>query len=138
VEDTVADDLIALTSAWLDVMPEGRFDDFPGRVADDFVLRLPFVPPGVPSEFKGREAAQAVLRGSAANRSPLVFTDKVMLRTEDPEVVVTTARAEAVMASGRPYRNSYVIFTRIRGGVVLEHTEYLNPLAIIEAGQPPE
>ena len=131
-------DVIALTRAWLEVMPEGRFEDFPGRVADDFVLRLPFVPPGVPDEFRGREAAQAVLRASAAGRAPLVFTDKVMLRTEDPEVVVTTARAETVMANGNPYRNRYVIFTRIRDGVVLEHTEYLNPLAIIEAARPPE
>ena len=37
------------------------------------------------------------------------------------------------MASGRPYANSYVIFVRLREGQVAEHTEYLNPLKVIEA-----
>lgn len=126
-------DIVALAEAWLKVLPEGDFDAFPGEVSPDFVLRLPFVPPGVPTEFVGRDAAQAALQGSAKGRSPLVFTDKVIRRTEDPDLVVTTARAEATMANGNAYRNDYVMFTRIRDGVVIEHVEYLNPLAIMAA-----
>lgn len=126
-------DLIELTTEWLAVLPEGNFDDFSGEVSPDFVLRLPFVPDGVPSEFRGRDVAQAVLQASAKGRSPLVFTDKVIRRTDDPDLALTTARAEAVMASGRPYRNEYIMLTRIRDGVVLEHVEYLNPLAIMAA-----
>ena len=45
----------------------------------------------------------------------------------------STARGEATMANGKPYRNRYVMLTRIRDGEVLEHTEYLNPLAVMEA-----
>ena len=126
-------DLIKLTEEWLQVLPDGNFEAFSGDVSPDFVLRLPFVPDGVPSEFKGRDVAQAVLRASALGRSPLVFTDKVIRRTEDPELALTTARAEAVMGNGRPYRNEYIMLTRIRDGVVLEHVEYLNPLAIMAA-----
>lgn len=126
-------DLIKLTEEWLQVLPDGNFEAFSGDVSPDFVLRLPFVPDGVPSEFKGRDVAQAVLRASAQGRSPLVFTDKVIRRTEDPELALTTARAEAVMGNGRPYRNEYIMLTRIRNGVVLEHVEYLNPLAIMAA-----
>ena len=37
------------------------------------------------------------------------------------------------MNSGKPYRNQYVILTRIRDGVVLEHVEYINPLAVMAA-----
>lgn len=126
-------DIVELAEAWLKILPEGDFDAFPGEVSPDFVLRLPFVPAGVPTEFKGRAAAQAALQGSARGRSPLVFTDKVIRRTEDPEVVVTTARAEATMANGNVYRNEYVMLTRIRGSTVIEHVEYLNPLAIMAA-----
>ena len=129
-------DLVALTAEWLTILPEGNFEDFSGEVSPDFVLRLPFVPEGIPNEFRGRETAQAVLRASASGRSPLVFTDKVIRRTEDPELALTTARAEAVMANGRPYRNEYIMLTRIRDGVVLEHVEYLNPLAIMAASEP--
>lgn len=130
-------DIMALVQSWLEHFPEGDFDGFAGEVAEDFVLRLPFVPPGVPTEFRGRETARAALAGSAQGRSRLVFTDKVMLRTENPELVVTTANAEATMANGNTYRNSYVMFTRVRDGTVLEHTEYLNPLAIMEAAKAP-
>jgi ketosteroid isomerase-like protein len=126
-------DIVEFARAWLDCFGEGEFDAFPGKVAEDFVLRLPFVPAGVPSEFKGREAARAALAGSANGRSKLVFSNVRILRTEDPDLVVTTADAEATMASGKRYRNSYVMLTRIRDGLVLEHIEYLNPLAVMEA-----
>ncbi len=128
----MADDF-ALVGEWLEVLPEGRFDAFSGRIAQDFVLRLPFPPPGVPTEFRGRDTVQAILSKTAEGRSPLKFHDVVTLRTEDPHLFVTTCRGEARMNSGKPYRNSYVIFTRIRDGVVLEHIEYLNPLAVMDA-----
>lgn len=126
-------DLIELTAEWLTVLPEGNFDAFSGDVSPDFILRLPFVPDGVPNVFKGRESAQAALQASAKGRTPLVFTDKVIRRTDDPELMLTTAKAEAIMANGKPYRNEYVMLTRIRDGVVMEHVEYLNPLAIMAA-----
>lgn len=128
----MADDF-ALVGEWLEVLPEGRFDAFPGTIADDFVLRLPFPPPGVPAEFKGRETVQAAMQKTAQGRSALKFFDIVTLRTEDPHLFLTTCRGEARMNSGKPYRNSYAILTRIRDGVVLEHIEYLNPLAVMEA-----
>jgi hypothetical protein len=131
-------DVVALMRAWLEVFAEGDFDAFPGSVSPDFVLRLPFVPPGVASEIRGREAAQRVLRASGERRSKLVFADVAILRTEDPELVVTTARAEAKLANGRIYRNEYIMLTRIRGRMVLEHVEYLNPLALMEPFANPE
>lgn len=126
-------DIVELVKAWLACFDEGRFDAFPGTVAPDFVLRLPFVPEGVPREIAGREAAQAALVASAATRSKIAFSNVRVLRTEDPELAVTTCDGEARMNSGKIYRNSYVMFTRIRGSEVIEHTEYLNPLAVMEA-----
>jgi len=126
-------DSLELVRQWLEIMPEGAFDRLEGRIAPDFVLRLPFAPPGVPQEFVGREVAQQALSGSAKSRSPLVFEALELLATEDPELFVATANGEATMASGKIYRNSYVIFVRIRGGMVTEHVEYMNPLNIIAA-----
>lgn len=126
-------DSMELVRQWLDVMPEGRFDELPGRVAEDFVLRLPFAPPGVPEEFRGRDVAAKVLSSSAANRTPLAFENLVVLRTEDPDLFVATADGSATMASGKPYTNSYVIFVRLCDGMVIEHVEYLNPLKVIAA-----
>jgi len=128
-------DVVELMRAWMNCFGEGDFDAFPGTVSPDFVLHLPFVPAGVPTEFRGRETAQAALAGSAKGRSKLVFSNVRILRTEDPELAVATADGEATMASGKVYRNSYVIFTRFRNGEVIEHIEYLNPLAVMASMQ---
>ena len=126
-------DSVELARQWLEIMPEGAFDKLDMQISPDFVLRLPFAPPGVPSEFIGREVAQQALSGSAKSRSPLVFENLELLATQDPELFVATANGEATMASGKIYRNSYVIFVRIRDGLVVEHIEYMNPLNIIAA-----
>lgn len=129
-------DSLDLARQWLEIMPEGQFDRLPAQISPDFALRLPFAPPGVPSEFVGRDVAQQALSGSAKSRSPLVFDNLVLLATQDPELFVATASGEATMASGKVYRNSYVIFVRIRDGQVIEHIEYMNPLNIIAAYEP--
>jgi ketosteroid isomerase-like protein len=126
-------DSVELMQAWLETFGEGEFDAFPGKISPDFTLYLPFVPAGIPNEIKGREAVRERLAQTAKGRSRLKFLDVKILRTEDPELLVTTARGEATMANGKPYRNRYVMLTRIRDGEVLEHTEYLNPLAVMEA-----
>lgn len=132
-------DNVELMKAWLEVFAEGDFDAFPGTVSPDFTLHLPFVPPGVPSEMHGREVVRERLAQTAKGRTPLVFSDVVIMRTEDPDLVMTRCKGEATMANGKTYRNSYVMLTRIRDGEVLEHTEYLNPLAVIAAfDDPPE
>ncbi len=126
-------DIVELTRSWLEVFPDGDFDAFPGAVAEDFLLRLPFMPAGAPTDYRGRELARSVLEGSASGRTRIVFSDVRILRTEDPELVMTTASGVATMHSGKPYKNEYIMLTRIRDGVVLEHIEYLNPLAVMEA-----
>jgi ketosteroid isomerase-like protein len=130
-------DIIELTAAWLDHFAEGEFDKFPGTISEDFVLRLPYVPPGVPTEIRGREKVRELLLETAKGRSRINFTDIKIMRTENPELVVTTGNGEAKMANGNIYRNSYVFFTKIRNGEVLEHTEYLNPLQVMEAATDP-
>jgi len=128
-------DAVELLNQFLDNFAEGEWENFSGEIAPDFVLYLPFVPPGVPTEIKGRENVRQTLVDTAKSRSKLGFFDKIIVRTEDPELFVTRAKGEAQMANGKMYHNSYVMFTRIRDGVVLDHTEYLNPLVLVEAFQ---
>jgi len=126
-------DIVELEAAFLNHFAEAEFEQFPGAIAEDFVLYLPYVPPGVPNEIRGREKVREVLEQTVKGRSRINFTNVRIMRTEDPELVVATANGEAKMANGNIYRNSCVFFTRIRDGVVLEHTEYLNPLQVIAA-----
>jgi len=130
-------DIVEYAAAWLDHFAEAEFDQYPGTIAEDFTFYLPFVPPGVPNVIEGREKVREVLENTVQGRSKITFSDVRIMRTEDPELVVATANGQATMANGNIYRNSYVFFTRIRDGEVLEHTEYLNPLQVIAAAEEP-
>jgi len=72
-----------------------------------------------------------VLRGVWSTKQSFAWRDVVIRATEDPDLVVATARSEAVVRPDRPYANSYVIFVRFRDGQVVEHIEYFNPLPVI-------
>ena len=133
VDTRAISDVVELTRAWLKAFPDGEFDTYPGNISQEFTLRLPFLPPGVQGEYIGRDTAQAVLKQTARGRSPLVFSDVTILRTEDPNLVVTTAKGEAVMNNGRIYRNEFIMLTRFRDGALVEHVEYLNPLPVIDS-----
>jgi len=126
-------DPVELMRSWLGCFGEGDFESFAGTVSPDFVLRLPFVPAGVPNELRGREVVRAALSQHAKGRSKLSFDNVCIRRTDDPELVLTTCDGGAQMANGKAYRNSYVMLTRFRDGEAIEHIEYLNPLAVMEA-----
>jgi ketosteroid isomerase-like protein len=126
-------DLTQLMRDWLDIVATGPAEAWPDRVAADVVIRLPFAPPGVPNELRGRTAAIAQLSPVWGAKKQFDWRDVVIVRTEDPELLVTTARSEVLLLSGQLYANSYVILTRFRDGKVVEHIEYFNPLPVIEA-----
>ena len=129
-------DLTQLMRDWLDIVARGPAEAWPDRVADDVVIRLPFAPPGVSNEMRGQAQAISQLAPVWAAKERFDWRDVVILRTEDPELVVTTGRSEAVLLSGQTYANSYVILTRFRAGKVVEHVEYFNPLPVIEVFRP--
>ena len=125
-------ELKALARRWLDMVATGRFDVWPEIVDDEFVLRLPYAPPGVPEELRGLAARDALV-SSRADQDRFAWTDVVITATEDPELLVITARSEVALKSGGTYANRYVMLTRARGDKVVEHVEYFNPLPVLEA-----
>lgn len=125
-------DLIKLTREWLDLVAMGPADAWRGRVAEDVVIRLPFAPPGVADELRGFDHARETLGEHWKTKQSFAWRDVVIRRTEDPELLLTTARSEVMLASGEPYTNDYIMLTRIRDGKITEHIEYFNPLPIID------
>jgi len=126
-------DLAKLMREWLDVVALGPAEAWPDRAAEDIVIRLPFAPPGVAAEIRGRDEAVAHMAPVWAGKRSFEWRDVVIRQTEEPGLLVTTARSEVVLASGQPYANGYVILTRFEGGKVVEHDEYFNPLPVMEA-----
>ena len=124
-------ELKALARRYLDMVATGRFDAWPEIVDDEFVLRLPYAPPGVPEELRGLAARDALVN-SRAGQERFEWIDVLITATEDPELLVITARSEVALKSGGTYANRYVMLTRARGGKVVEHVEYFNPLPVME------
>jgi ketosteroid isomerase-like protein len=123
----------SLIREWLDTVATGPAEAWRARAAEDVVVRLPFAPPGVPNELRGLNQAVEALSAVWSAKERFTWHDVVIRRTEDAELFVITARSEALLRSGQHYANSYVILTRLRGGKVVEHVEYFNPLPVIEA-----
>jgi ketosteroid isomerase-like protein len=130
-KERLMSDLKALAQRWHDMVATGRFEHW-SEIADPaFVLRMPYAPPGVPEELHGLDARDALVN-SRAGQERFDWKDVVVTATEDPELLVTTARSEVLLKGGGTYANRYVMLTRFRDGKVLDHTEYFNPLPIIE------
>lgn len=126
-------DITWLMRDWLDAVAQGPAEAWPALAAEDVVIRLPFAPPGVPDELRGRAQAIAQMTPVWQAKARFDWRDVVILRTEDPDLLVTTARSDVVLLSGQAYANSYVILARFRDGRVVEHVEYFNPLPVIQA-----
>jgi uncharacterized protein len=124
--------MIKLIREWLDVVSSGPAEAWSSYATADIVIRLPFAPPGVVSELRGRTHAIEALSGLWKAKKSFAWLDVVIRGTDDPELFVTTARSEAVLMSGQRYANSYVILTRLKDRKVIEHVEYFNPLPVIE------
>ena len=125
-------DTYSLVREWLDIVATGPAEAWPARAAADVLIRLPFAPPGVANELRGLTQAVESLSVVWSAKERFTWHDVVIRKTEDPELFVITARSEALLRSGKHYANSYVILTRLRGGKVVEHVEYFNPLPVIE------
>lgn len=125
-------DAKALIREWMEITAMGPAESWVGKVARDVVVRLPYAPPGVPAVMTGFDEVRDTLSHHWPTKRSFAWCDVVIRQTEDPQIYVTTARSEVVLADGKPYANDYVMLTRVRDGQIAEHTEYFNPLPIVE------
>jgi uncharacterized protein len=122
----------ALIREWMEITAMGPAEAWDGKVAPDVVVRLPYAPPGVLAVMNGFDEARDTLAHHWPTKRSWQWRDVVIRQTEDPQLYVITARSEVVLADGQPYANDYVMLTRVRDGQIAEHSEYFNPLPIME------
>jgi len=106
---------------------------FADLFAEDGVLRLPFAPPGMPREIRGREAIRASRTSDTGRRSLLAMdgVDLVVRETDDPEVVVTEIEHYGhSQALDGPYRFRALGVVRVRGGEIVSYDDYMDPIAM--------
>lgn len=102
------------------------------ELADDVVLHLPTAPEGLPQRVEGKAALSAFLDGITAGFWKEITFSGLQVRAEaDPERVVAEYSSVGTFANGAPYQQQYVNLCRVRGGKIVETTEYFNPLALM-------
>ncbi|MGW6930478.1 nuclear transport factor 2 family protein [Lentzea sp. NPDC054927] len=106
---------------------------FAGLWAEDGVMEFPFAPPGYPSRLEGRAAIEDYLRDYPKMLDIRGFPKQVVHQSVDPDVAVAEFDAEGVVvATGKPYRFSYIAVITVRDGEIVSYRDYWNPLYVQE------
>jgi uncharacterized protein len=126
---------LELAHRWLNVLADADYDAWATLTSSDLVIRTPYAPPGFPKVCDGRDVALTIARQYGAILKQFEYLDVDLHTTDDPELIMGTARSEAVTASGGRYANQYCVLLRVRNGKLIEYTEYFDPLRVIAAAE---
>jgi ketosteroid isomerase-like protein len=124
---------MTLVARALQLLLDKDMAGFAGLWAVDGVMEFPFAPPGYPSRLEGRAAIEDYLRDYPAMLDIQGFPKQVVHQSVDQDVVVVEFDAEGVVvATGRPYRFSYIAVITTRDGEIVSYRDYWNPLYVQE------
>ena len=108
-------------------------------IADDLVWELPYAPAiGHPARLAGREEVVRHVTWFLGAVEHFRFFDLKVYPFADPEGAVAEVKAEGLIkATGRIYRQDYVLFLRAAGGKIVFLREYFNPVRAAQAMDAP-
>ena len=104
-------------------------------IADDLVWELPYAPAiGHPARLSGRDEVVRHVTWFLGAVENFRFFDATVYPFADPRGAVAEVKAEALIkATGRTYRQEYVVFLRAVGGRIAFLREYFNPARAAKA-----
>ena len=104
-------------------------------IADDLSWDLVYAPSlGHPARLSGREEVMRHVTWFLTAVENFRFFDLRVYPMADPEAAVAEIRAEALIkATGRTYRQEYVVFLRAKDGKIAHLREYFDPVRAAQA-----
>ena len=104
-------------------------------IADDLVWELPYAPAlGHPARLAGREEVVRHVTWFLGAVENFRFFDLRVHAFADPDGAVAEVKAEGLIkATGRTYRQDYVLFLRAAGGKIAFLREYFDPVRAARA-----
>ena len=108
-------------------------------IADDLLWELPYaVALGHPSRLSGRDEVVRHANWFVGAVENFRFFDLRLHTLADPEAAVAEVKAEGIIkATGRIYRQEYVVFLRAVGGKIAFLREYFDPTRAAKAMDTP-
>jgi len=104
-------------------------------IADDLLWELAYAPAiGHPAQLSGREEVVRHVTWFLGAVDNFRFFDLKVYPFADPEGAVAEVKAEGIIkATGRIYRQEYVVFLRAAGGKIAFLREYFDPVRAAKA-----
>jgi len=104
-------------------------------IADDLLWELPYaIALGHPSRLLGRDEVVRHANWFVGAVENFRFFDLRLHTLADPEAAVAEVKAEGIIkATGRIYRQEYVVFLRAAGGKIAFLREYFDPVRAAKA-----
>ncbi|MEV6023320.1 nuclear transport factor 2 family protein [Streptomyces sp. NPDC052036] len=111
-------------------------DDLADLYAADAVHEFPFLFPGMPARFLGREEVRAGYRAAwhASPALPEQILEVAVHTPTDPEVItVERTVTGTVTGTGEPFAFPGLLVMRVRGGALVQVRDYMDGLGVAQA-----
>ncbi|KQX54704.1 MULTISPECIES: nuclear transport factor 2 family protein [unclassified Streptomyces] len=136
--DTASDDLgpRAILARYQRAMLDKSADDLADLYAVDAVHEFPFLFPGMPERYQGREEIRTGYRAAwgASPAQPQEIRDVVVHENTDPEVIVVEqVVAGTVTTTGRPFTIPGLLVIRVLNGRIVHVRDYMDGLGVAHA-----
>lgn len=119
---------------FLDLLSQKRLEDWIELWAEDGVQDMPFSPPGFPKRVEGKAAIAEHYSSLPTSVGKMIFPDLTIYPMLDPNSLFVEYRGEIeVLATGKPYNNTYGGLFRFCGGKIQLFREYYDPLLFVES-----
>jgi hypothetical protein len=119
---------------YFELLSQKRMDEWLKLWAEDGVQDMPFSPKGFPKRVEGKAAVAKHYSALPTSVGRMVFPDLKIYPTTDPNTFFVEFRGEIeVLATKKPYNNTYAGLFKFRDGKVTLFREYFDPIVFIEA-----
>ncbi|MFR9793811.1 nuclear transport factor 2 family protein [Streptomyces sp. MB22_4] len=111
-------------------------DDLADLYAVDAVHEFPFLFPGMPERYQGREEVRAGYRAAwdASPAQPQEIREVVVHENTDPEVIVVEQVVSGtVTTTGRPFSFPGLLVIRVRNSRIVHVRDYMDGLGVAHA-----
>ncbi|AUG80532.1 hypothetical protein CFP65_5851 [Kitasatospora sp. MMS16-BH015] len=127
---------IEVLARYRQAMLDKSADDLAELYAVDAVHEFPFLFPGMPASYLGREEVRAGYRAAwgASPAQVREIREVALHRSTDPEVItVEQTVCGVVTTTGRPFSLPGPLVIRVRGGLIRHVRDYLDGLGVARA-----
>ncbi|MEV6741856.1 nuclear transport factor 2 family protein [Streptomyces sp. NPDC051104] len=117
-------------------MVDKSADDLADLYSVDAVHEFPFLFPGMPARYQGREEVRAGYRAAwgASPAQPQQIREVAVHESTDPEVITVEQIVTGTVATtGEPFAFPGLLVMRVRNGLIVHVRDYMDGLAVAHA-----